>query len=116
PGVARDAGGHAPDRSRAGDEDVLADQIKGKRGVGGIAERIEARNDFHRDARIRMPDVGDGNGEIFREAAGAVDTDALRARAEVAAAGQAVPAAAADEVPFAADDVARVEIVDMTAD
>ena len=56
------------------------------------------------------PDVGHRQREILGEGARAVDADALRVRAQVAAAGQAVAAAAADDVAFAADDVAGVEV------
>ena len=62
------------------------------------------------------PDVGHGQRDVFGERAGAVHADALRVRAQVAPAGQAVAAASADHVAFAADDIAGEKIGDVGAD
>ena len=46
---AGDRDGHDADRAGAGDQHVLADQVEGERGVGGVAERIEDRGDVVAD-------------------------------------------------------------------
>ena len=57
-GVAGDGGRHQPDRARAGDQHVLAQDREGERGVDRVAERVEDRRDLLVDARPVVPDVG----------------------------------------------------------
>ena len=39
--MTRDGGGHDPDGTGAGDQDILAEDREGERGVHGVAEGIE---------------------------------------------------------------------------
>ena len=57
-----------------------------------------------------------GSDNKFGERAGPVDAHALRVRAQMAPAGQAIAAAAANHVAFAADNVAGIKVVDVGAD
>ena len=115
-GVAHDRGRHAADRAGAGDEHVLAEHGEGERGVDGVAERVEDRGDVHVDAGPVVPDVRHRQRDELGEGAGPVHADALRVRAQVPPAGQAVAAAAADDVALAADQVAGVEVAHVGAD
>ena len=65
-GEAADGGGHAADRAGAGDQDVLGDEVPGQRGVDGVAERVEDRDDLLGDARVDLVDVAVGDGEDIR--------------------------------------------------
>jgi len=51
---------HEPDRSRARNQHVFAQNRKGKRCVDCIAEGIEDRGNFFRNAGAVFPDVGHG--------------------------------------------------------
>ena len=115
-GVPRHGRGHDADGSRAGDQHVLAQHRKRKRRVHGVAEGIENGGDIEVDAVMMPPDVGHGQRDVFGERAGPVHAHALRVRAQVAPAGQAIAAAAADHVAFAADDIAGEEIGHVGAD
>ena len=96
----------------AGDQHVLADQRERQRGVHGVAERVEDRGDVEVDRDPVHPHVGGGQRDVLGEGAVAVDAEADRVAAQVAAAGQAVAALAADEVALAADQVADLDVVD----
>ena len=115
-GVAHDGGRHDADRAGARDQDVLAQHGERERRVHGVAVGIEDRGDVQVDAGRVLPDVRHGQRDELGERPRAVDADALRVRAQVAAARHAVAAAAAHEVPLAADDVARREVVHVRAD
>ena len=80
--------------------------VEGEGRVDGVAEWVEAGEDFERDVRVAVPDVLLGDGDVFGERAGPVDADAAGVRAEVAAAREAVAAVAADDVALARDDLA----------
>src|SRR5207248_4007725 len=79
--------GHATDRSRAGDKDVLADEIEGKRGMHGVSQRIEAGKNIERNRRIGMPCIGRRNSDEFGPGTGTINSDALCVRAKVPATG-----------------------------
>ena len=51
PGVAHDRGGHQADGPGTRDQDVLAQDREGERGVDRVAERVEDRGDLLVDAR-----------------------------------------------------------------
>ena len=115
-GMARHGGGHDADGPGAGDQHIFAEHRERQRGVHGVAEGIEDGGDILVDAVVMPPDVGHGQRDVFGKSAGAIHADALRFRAQMAAAGQAIAAASADHMPFAADDFAGVEIGDVGAD
>ena len=92
------------------DQDVLAEDREGERGVDRVAERVEDRGDLLVDALPVVPDIGHRQGHVLGEGPVAADAQADRLGAQVAAAGQAVPAAAADHVALARDEVARDEV------
>ena len=72
----------------------------------GVAERVEDRRDLVGDVVGDGDDVALGDGEVFREGAGAVHPDPEGVAAEMPAPGAAVAAEAADDVPLARDAVA----------
>ena len=90
----------------AGDEHVLADEVERERGVRRVAERIEDRRDLVGDVVGNPEGVERRNHEVLGERALAIDADAHRVAAEVAAAGAAVAAEAAGDVALARDAVA----------
>ena len=115
-GVLRDRRCHQSNGAGAGDQHVFAEHGKRQRGVDGVSERIENRGDIQIDGGSVTPDVGHRQNDKFGKRSGPIHADSLRMRAQMAAAGQAVPAAAADDVALAADDVAGMKIVDVGAD
>jgi hypothetical protein len=114
--VTDDCGGHDSDGSGSSDEDVLAEDREGERGVDGITEGIEDGSDFERDAGRVLPDVGHGQDDEFGEGPIAINPNAHGVGAEVAASGKAVAAAAADDVAFAGDDGSNCKVFDVGAD
>src|SRR5271169_4735887 len=62
------------------------------------------------------PDVAHGYGDVFSECARPVHAHATGVRAEMPAAGQAVPAVTADHVPFAADNLPGEEVRHVRSD
>ena len=84
--------------------------------MDGIAERVENGGNVQIYAGPVVPDIGHGQGDVFRERAGAVDADALRVGAQVTPPGEAIAAAPADDVAFAADDLAGEKVGDIVAD
>src|SRR5713226_3108845 len=62
-----------------------------------------------------MPDVGHGQSDVVGKSSRPVHTDTHGMRAQMAAAGEAVPAAPADHVPFAGYYVTPVKIVHIRA-
>ncbi len=115
-GVAHDGGGHDADGTRAGDENVLAEQWEGEGGVDGVTERVEDGSDIRIDARAVDPGIGHGQGKVLGKCAGAIDADALGIGAQMATAGQAIAAMAADDVALAADDLAGEKVAHVRAD
>ena len=88
---------------------------KRQRRMHRIAVGVKDRRDFLVDAGLVLPDVGVRQGNQLRERARTVDAHALGVRAQMAAASEAVAAAPADHVALAADDVTRLEVVDIRA-
>ena len=68
--MARDRARHDPDRPGAGNENVLADQIEGERGMHGVAERIEDGAEFVVDVVGQGHDVEGGNATYSAKAPG----------------------------------------------
>ncbi|SPF34488.1 hypothetical protein SBA4_150005 [Candidatus Sulfopaludibacter sp. SbA4] len=110
PGVPHHRRGHDADRPGAGDQHVLAQHRKGKRGVHGVAERVENGGHVQRNRFVVMPHVGHRQRDVFGERTRPVDPDPHGVGAQVAASRQAVAAAPAHHVPLAADDFAGEEI------
>ncbi len=113
--VPHDGGGHDADGAGARDEHIFAEHRKGKGGVHRIAEWIKYGSDIAVDVVVVDPDVGHGQGEVFRKRARTVDPDTFGIRAEMPPAGQAVAAMATDHVAFAADDLTREKVFDVGA-
>ena len=111
-----DRGGHDADRSGAGDQDILPEQIEGERRVRRVSERIETGEIVGGNPRIAVPDVRDRNAEVFGERALAVDADPACRVAEMAASGKAVAAAAADDVSLSADQFADLHVVHVASE
>src|SRR4030095_11806983 len=77
--------------------------------MDGIAQRIRARKDLHRQAPVRIPDVAHGNAQILGKTAIAVDAYAAGVRAEMATTGKTIAAESAHQVPFTTHKVAWFE-------
>ena len=116
PAVLGDRGGHAADGTRAGDDHVLADQVELERGVGRVAERIEAREDVQRDRRVHGHGVCRRDAQVLGKRAVAVHAHALRVLAQVTPARQAVAAHPADDVALAVHQVALLEALHQAPD
>lgn len=114
--MASDGGRHRSDRPSSGDQYIFSEDRKGEGGVDCIAERIEYGRDIEVNSRGVVPDIRHWQGQVFREGAGTIDADALRVGAEMAAPGHAIATASAYDMAFAADDVARIEVVDVVSD
>ncbi len=97
---------HDADRSAAGHQHVLADQIEGQGRVDGVAQRVEDRGNLVRNVVGDRHDIVLRKGQIFAESAGPVDADAQRVAAQMPPARPAVAAMAADDVAFARDALA----------
>lgn len=114
-GMLDDGGGHASDGAGAGDEDILAEDIEAEGGMGGIAEGVEAGEDLEGDSVVGMPDVGDGDGNVFGEGTVAIDANSDGGAAEVATSGAAITALAADNMAFAGNNFAFFDILNVAA-
>jgi len=68
--------GHDTDRSSAGDQDILTQDIEGQGRMDRITKRIEAADDVEGNLRIAVPDIGDRNRQVFGKSAGPVDPHA----------------------------------------
>ena len=99
--MARDSAGHDADRPSPGDQHVLADKIKGKRGMDGVAERIEDRAELVVDIVGQRHDVERRHSHIFGEGAGNIDADAARLGIEMIAPAARGPALHANHMAFA---------------
>ena len=108
-----DRGRHDADGSGAGDEHVLARGIVGKRGMRGVAERIEDRIHVVGDAVHTLPHIFCRNHKILRECTVTVDADAFRLTAEMAASGKAVAAVPADDMSLARHTLAELKALDI---
>ncbi|MCY1356045.1 hypothetical protein D9M69_424840 [compost metagenome] len=107
---------HDADRPGAGDEHVLADEIEGKGGVHGIAERVEDRRDLVGHVVRDRHDVIFRQADELAEGTRAVDADAERVAAQMPAAGAAVAAFAADDMALARHPLADMVLGDGRAD
>jgi hypothetical protein len=116
PGVAGHRGRHEPDRTGAADQDVLAEERKGERGMDRVAERIEDRGDILVDARPVVPDVRHRQDNEFGEGPVAPDAEPDGVGTQVAATSETMAAPTADHVALATDEIARVEVRDVGAD
>ena len=99
--VARDRASHDADRSGAGDQHVLADEIERERGVDRVAERIEDRAELVVDIVGQRHDVERGHPHIFGEGAWDVDADAARFGIEMIAPAAGGSASHPDHVALA---------------
>ncbi len=115
-GALGDERAHDADRTGTGDQHVFADEIEGKCGVHGIAERIEDRGDLVRNIIRDRHDIVFRNADELAEGAGTVDADAERVAAEMAPARPAVAALAADDMAFAGDPLADMILGDGRTD
>ena len=88
--MADDRSGHEPDRTSAGDEDILAEDREGEGRMYGIAVRIEDGGDIEIDVVVVAPDIGHGEGDVVGKCAGPIDADALGMGAEVTTTGHAI--------------------------
>jgi hypothetical protein len=87
-----------------------------QRRVGRVAERIEDGADLVGDLVGQMEGVDRRDRQVLGEAARAVDADADRVAAQVAAPGAAVAAVAAGDMPLARDPLADLEAPNLAAE
>ena len=114
-GEADDGYGHQADWTRAGDEHILAKHRKAERSMNSIAKWVEDGGDIECDVRRVLPDIRHWQGNVFCEGAVAVDADTLRMSAEMTPARHAVATAPADQMSLTTDEIAWMEVVDVTA-
>ncbi len=105
--------GHQTDRTRAGDQDVLADERERQRGVHGVAERVEDRGHVEVDGHPVHPDVGGGQSHVLGERPGPAHTQPHGGPAQMAAARLAVTALAAHQMALAAHPVTDADVGDV---
>src|SRR5690348_2404894 len=116
PHVAGDGSGQKADRACAGDDHVFADEIIGQSGMSRIAKGIEDRGGRIRNRVWDDNGVFCGNGDIFRETAGAGRANGFVDAAKVGIAGAAGAAMTAGDMPFAGNTVAQLKALDVLAD
>ena len=114
--VAGDGGSHCPDRSGAGDEHVLADEVVAQRGVGRVAEWVENCSEIVVDVVGHHEYVLGRQHEVLRERPRSSDTDADVVAAERPPAGTTVAAVPAGDVTLAGDALTDREAADVAAD
>ncbi|VTR67535.1 hypothetical protein DESC_610118 [Desulfosarcina cetonica] len=107
--------GHDADGAGAGDQDILAHQIEGERGVGGIAQGVEDGGEIVTDILWHPEDIGCRYADVLGETSRAVDAHADGVAAQVALAGPAVAAMPAGDVAFRRDAVSDLEPPDLAA-
>ena len=113
--VPRHRGGHDADRPRAGDQHVLAHQIKAQRRVHRIAQRIEDRADVVGNLVRQQHHVESGQLEILGKGPLFVYPDAPRRGIEVELARPALPRLLADQMPLARAALADLQPFDVAA-
>ena len=104
---------HHADRTRARDEDILAEHRERKGSMHRVPERIEDGGDLLIDILSMPPDIGHGQRNEFRKGARSIHAHAKRMRAEMPSPGQAVAAPSTNDMAFAADDVAGIEVINI---
>src|SRR5258706_878656 len=104
-----DRRGHDADRSRAGDQHVLADQVERERGMSGVAERIEDRREIVGDVVGNPKRVERRDHQVLGECAFTIDAHADGVSAQVPPPRATVAAEAAGDVTFARHAVADLE-------
>src|SRR5256885_2656098 len=109
--MTHDRSGHDPNRSSAGDQDVLAQDRERKGSVRRVAKRIENGSDIAVNTIRVNPDIRHGKRQIFRECARTIDTDAHGIRAEMTAARETISAVAANDMAFAADNLTGKKVL-----
>ena len=114
-GKAADGCRHGAYQPCSGDEDVLAEQREGERGVRGVAEGVHDGGNVVGDARVELDDVAFRNAEVFGKRAVALHADPDGVFAHVQLAAAAVAAVAAGYVPFAGDAVADTDVAHAAA-
>ena len=102
---------HDPDRPRARNQHVFAQQRERQRRVHGIAKRIEDRRNLLVDLRIMPPDVRHRQRDKLRKRSRPIHPDAQRMRAQMPPPRQTVPAPPAGHMALAAHNVARIKII-----
>ena len=107
---------HEADRTRARDEDILAEHGERESSMHRVPERIEDGGDFLIDILSMSPDIGHRQGNEFRKGARSIYAHTKRMRAEMPSPGQAVAAPSTNHMAFAADDVARIEVINIRSD
>src|SRR4051794_2398482 len=112
----RNRHGHATDRAGAGDQDIFADELEGKGGVNGVAERVRTRNYVQGNARIATPKIRGWDRNIFSESSRPVHADPFRVWTKMPPSGQAIAAMSANDVSFGRDQLAFLEVANGGAD
>ena len=107
---------HNSDRTRAGNQYVLANRVKGKGGMYRISKGVENRVHFFGDTGLAAAYVFLGDNEIFRKSAVAVNTNANGILAKMAAALKAVSAFSANNVSLTGNDISNLPVDNVFAD
>src|ERR1700691_4086865 len=107
---------HHADRTRARNEDILAEHGEREGSMHRVPERIEDGGDLLIDIVSMSPDIGHGQRNKFREGARSIHAHTKRVRAEMPSPGQAVAAPSTNDMAFAADNVAGIEVINIRSD
>lgn len=95
---------------------ILAHERERERRVHGVAERIEDRAELRRHVGVMHPDVHGGQRQELGEGAVALQSEADRTDAHLAASCAAIAARAAHDVPLARHSIAHSDVVDERTD
>ena len=101
---------HTPDGTCTGDQHIFSQDVKGKRRVGGVSQRVKTRQDIQRNIFITIPDICNRDGNILGKCTRPVDADSPGVIAEMPPTCQTVPAVSSDQMAFAGNQVSRLKI------
>ena len=103
---------HEPDGSEAEDRHGLSRHVRIRDRVHGVAERVLHRREFRRQVRIVDNHIRRGDGQVFREGSGPIDSEDGDGLAHVCVPGAAHVTPAACDVALGADVCAPLEARD----
>src|SRR6476619_6288954 len=108
-------GSHERYMSGAGNQDILAEQVKREGGVNRISEGIKAGKNIQWNLWVGQPDICFGNRNELAKRSRSIDPDHTCPVAKVSAPCETIPASPANDMPLACHDHARLEINDVTS-
>src|ERR1700733_12436495 len=104
---------HEANRTRARDEDILAEYWEREGSMHRVPEWIEDGGDLLIDILSMSPDISHRQGNKFRKGARSIHAHTKRVCAEMPSPSQAVAAPSTNDMALAADDVAGIEVINI---